>query len=577
MKVSDYIVSFFEQQGINIIFGYQGGMITHLVDSISRNPKMHFIQTYHEQSAAIAAEGYARETGRIGVAISTSGPGATNMLTGIANAWFDSIPVIYITGQVNTYEYKYDKPIRQLGFQETDIVSMVKGITKYANTILNKDEIRHELEKALHMVNTGRKGPVLLDIPMDISRAEIDVTALEGYAPEYVKRMQVDFTPILPLLTHSKRPLMIVGGGVITSNCQNKLAQFANNYQIPIVCSLMGKGALDETNNLFLGMLGSYGNRNANMTVANADLIIVLGSRLDTRQTGARIEGFLGKDVKIIHIDIDQNELEYHRLTEKLNFNANLPLFFDWVLQQQNPNIDRRNWLQYTCQLKEKYSQSQEIERFVENKSPYHFLQQINKHALPTDVYCVDIGQNQMWAAQTLQIKDQQLFFTSGGLAPMGYSLPAAVGVAFGNMNKHIWAICGDGGFHMAIQSLLLISQYNLNVKVVVMNNEALGMITQFQELYFNNVMAGSTKSGGYLVPSLNDIAKAYNLPYYCIDESDIDNEKLLTTVFNSTNCIIEYRTNGLTKVSPKLEYDKPISHPSPQLSDEEYNQNRLK
>lgn len=574
MKASDYIVSYLEKRGVDTIFGYQGGMITHLVDSIARNSKMRFVQTYHEQTAALAAEGYARETGKIGVAISTSGPGATNMLTGIANAWFDSIPVIYITGQVNTYEYKFDKPIRQLGFQETDIVTMVQGITKYATMITDANEISYTLEKAYYLANNGRKGPVLIDLPMDISRAEINLALQREYTPPQIATRAVDFSPIIDILAESRRPLIIAGGGVVSSGCQTDLALFARQHRIPTICSLMGKGAMDETDELFLGMLGSYGNRNANMTVANADLLIVLGSRLDTRQTGARIEGFLSKGAKIVHIDIDNDELEQHRLSDKLNFNADLPLFFRWLSGQQVPTPDRAEWLRYTTRLKEKYSQTNEVERFVANKSPYHFLQQIDQYAMPTDVFCVDIGQNQMWAAQTLQIKPLQQFFTSGGLAPMGYCLPAAIGAAFGNPDKNIWALCGDGGFHIAIQSLMLISQYDLNIKTVVFNNESLGMITQFQELYFDNLMAGTTAEGGYLVPSISDLAKAYNLPYYCLHVDDLTNESLLLEVFGQRNVVIEYRTNGLTKVSPKLEFDKHISRPSPQLTEEENIQN---
>lgn len=576
MKASDYIVSFFERLGINILFGYQGGMITHIVDSVTRNPNVKFIQVYHEQTAAIAAEGYARETGKTGVAISTSGPGATNMITGIADAWFDSIPVIYITGQVNTYEYKFDKPIRQLGFQETNIVEMVKGITKYATMIDNPDSLPFELAKAYAIANSGRKGPVLLDIPMDISRTEIDPATQKIYTSQPESIFPVDFTPIAQMLSQSSRPMIIAGGGVISSNSRELLKEFAAKHKIPVVCSLMGKGAMDEYRPEFVGMIGSYGNRSANMAVANADLLLVLGSRLDTRQTGAKIEGFLAEGAKIIHIDIDNNELLHHRLINKVNFNADVSDFLQWAIEQTITMDENPVWQKYIAEIKVRYSQNCEVERFVDNKSPYHFFQKINLYAGEFDIFCADIGQNQMWAAQTLKIKSGQQFFTSGGLAPMGYSMPAAIGAAFGNPNKDIWAFCGDGGFHIALQSLMLISQYNLRVKVVVLNNESLGMITQFQELYFNNVMAGTTAQGGYIVPSIKDLAKAYSLKYFRLESFDIENQKLMQDIISNRNCIIEYMTNGLTKVSPKLEFDKPISRQSPQLGEKEFMENML-
>lgn len=566
MKLSDYIVSYFESQGIHVIFGYIGGMITHLVDSIDRNKHVQFVQTYHEQTAAIAAEGYAIESGKFGVAISTSGPGATNMMTGIADAYFGSVPVIYITGQVNSYEYKYDKPIRQQGFQETDVVSIVAPITKYAKLVDHAMDIRMELEKATYFATSGRKGPVLLDIPMDIQRAEIDPHSLEGYTPEPEPVYTFDKETITQLLTAAKHPMLLLGAGCIGENEQKEISKFIERTNVPVVTSLMGRGAINESYPNYIGMIGAYGNRCANMSLAETDLLLVLGSRLDTRQTGAKIESFLEKG-KIIHVDIDNNELTYHRLTNRVNVHCDVYTFMQSLhaIPFTNTYIAWNEQLQV---LKNTYSQAEEVRRFVDNKVPYQYIEMLNSYTSGDDVITADIGQNQMWAAQAIQLKEGQRFVTSGGLAPMGFSLPVAIGIAFANPQKTIYSINGDGGFHMALQSLLLIAQYKLQIKVILLNNSSLGMITQFQHLYFQDQMVGTTAQGGYLTPNIEGLAEAYGLSYYKITVDDLQNDSLLNKALASHNCVIECIIDGLTTVSPKLEFNRPIYQPSPQIDE---------
>lgn len=564
MKASDYIVSFFEQQGIAHIFGYIGGMITHLVDSIDRNPKVQFIQTYHEQTAAIAAEGYALESGKFGVAICTSGPGVTNIMTGIADAYFGNIPTIFISGQVNTFEYKYDKPIRQQGFQEMEVVNVVKPITKYTVLLDKAEDIRYELEKAVYIATTGRKGPVVIDLPMNISRAEINPEEMRSFSPDVEPEYSFDLDEIVSLLQSAKRPMLLLGGGSI--GAEKEITEFLSQSNVPVVTSLMGRGATDETYEHYVGMVGSYGNRCANMTISKSDLLIALGSRLDTRQTGAMYQEFI-KNGKIIHVDIDQYELECHRLDNRVKCNTSVIDFLHKLNAAKVKYADYTKWNDWVVHVKSLYSQDEEVNRFVENKSPYRFLQQLNDVTKENDIITVDVGQNEMWGAQTVKLKKGQKFICSGGLAPMGFSMPVAIGMAFANPSKRIYCINGDGGFHMAVQSLLVISQYNLNIKVVVMNNESLGMITQFQHLYFNDNMAATTAKGGYLVPSIEAIANSVGFPYYQMNEYSIDKETLSKEGF----ALIDYHIYGLTTVSPKLEYNKPIDKPLPLLSDEEY------
>ena len=570
MKASDYIISFFEQNGVKYIFGYIGGMITHLVDSIYTNHNVNFIQTYHEQTAAIAAEGYAICSNNIGVAISTSGPGATNMITGIADAYFDSIPVIYITGQVNTYEYKYDKPIRQQGFQETDIIDIVKPITKYAKLIDNPNDLRYELEKALYIAVSGRKGPVLLDIPMDIQRAEVNPLTMVAFQTESSIKYDIDISKYKDLIEKSKRPMLLVGGGCKNIEVKQQIENFIRKYPLPVITSLMGKGCIDENNDYYLGIVGSYGNRCANMCVSNADFLLVLGSRLDTRQTGAKYKSFL-PDSTIIHVDIDNEELEHHRICTQIKVNCDVLSFMDRL---NSYNIDYNvssDWLSYVQKMKSEYSQENEVERFVENKIPYTFMQYLNSIMRNDDIVCTDVGQNQVWAAQIIRLSKNQTYLTSGGLAPMGYSMPSAIGCSFAEPEKVVYSITGDGGFHMSLQSLPLISQYKLPIKVAVFNNRALGMITQFQHLYFEDRLAGTVSEGGYYSPDIENLAKAYKIKYFRITKDNILDDNLKSEISRTKTCVLEFVIDGITTVSPKLEYNKPISKPTPQLPDDEF------
>ena len=497
MKASDYIVSFIQQHGVNVVYGYIGGMITHLVDSIARTQGMQFVQAYHEQSAAFAAEGYSIENGNLGVAISTSGPGATNMITGIADAWFGSIPVLYISGQVNSYEYKYDKPIRQQGFQETDIVSIVKPITKYAALVDDAKNLRYELEKAVYMAQSGRRGPVLLDICMDVQRTDINPNELRSFIPEEVTcERNYDISEIANKLSAAKRPMFLFGAGAQSEKSKVLVSKILGKTQIPAVCSLMGLGVVNADYEYYLGLLGSYGNRCANKSMKDVDLLIAVGSRLDTRQTGARFDSFVEHGT-IIHVDIDNNELTSHRLNNRMMVCESAENFLEALLANLREMPDYTAWQEEVKALKTKYSQETEVDGYVNNKSPYRLMETINEYSKSCDVFVADIGHNQMIAAQTLKVDGNKKFVTSGGLAPMGFSLPISVGIAMSNPEKRVISINGDGGFHMASQSLMLISQYNLPVIAFIVNNESLGMITQFQTLYFNGRMNATTNGGG--------------------------------------------------------------------------------
>src|SRR3990170_2147926 len=316
MKLSDYVIDFLVKQDVHHIFEFIGGAITHLIDSTYGRDDIHCVSVHHEQAGAFAAEAYARMNGKLGVAMATSGPGALNLITGIGSCYFDSVPCLFITGQVNTYEYKFDRPVRQIGFQETDIVSVVKPLTKYAELIVDPEKIRFHLEKAVYLAQQGRPGPVLLDIPMNIQRSQIEPEKLVSFldSDEYRslhKSTVCDDKKIQSVIEHitkAQRPVILAGGGVRTAGATEAFSRLVEITGIPVVTSLMGLDVMPHDHPAFFGMIGAYGNRYSNLALANSDLLLILGSRLDSRQTGTRQDTF-ARAAKKIHVDIDPHEL----------------------------------------------------------------------------------------------------------------------------------------------------------------------------------------------------------------------------------------------------------------------------
>ncbi|MCT7572650.1 thiamine pyrophosphate-binding protein [Aliarcobacter butzleri] len=569
IKISDYLIEFLLEKKIDKVFGYIGGAVAHIYHSIDKYDNMEIINCIHEQGAGFAAEGYARITGKSGVAFATSGPGATNLITPIGSCFFDSVPTIFITGQVNTYEYKYDKDVRQIGFQETDIVSIIKPIVKYAVMVDKIENIRYELEKAYYLSQEGRKGPVLVDIPMNIQRTEVDINSLKSFfdSSEYLgfetnKKEKDNLEKTINLLNKSNRPIVLIGGGVRLSNASEELLSYVEKYNIPVVYSLMGKDGISEDYKYNFGLIGSYGNRYGNLALANSDLIIVLGSRLDTRQTGTSLDTF-AREAKIIQVDIDKNELG-SKIKIDVEINSDIKNFIN-ILNQYEIQIDTKDWLEKLEEYKNKFSSTVGIDKNL--KMPNHVISIISNYLTNEDV-CVDVGQHQMWTAQSLITKESQRVLFSGGMGAMGFALPSAIGACIGS-NKRTVVIAGDGGIQMNIQELEVIKRRELPIKIFVLNNKNLGMVRQFQELYFDKRYSGTIDD--YSVPNLVDISKAYGIKSRkIVDITNIKSE--LENIFsnNEPELINIELPVQMTTVEPKLIVNKPIEDMHPFISKEE-------
>jgi acetolactate synthase-1/2/3 large subunit len=575
MKLSDYVVEFISRQGVNHVFELIGGAITHLIDSIHHRTDMECVSVHHEQTGAFAAEAYARINGRLGVAMATSGPGALNMVTGIGSCWFDSVPCLFITGQVNTYEYKFDRPIRQIGFQETDIVSVVTSITKYAELITEPESIRYHLEKAVWLAQNGRPGPVLLDIPMNIQRSEIDPDKLQGFWDSAEEDSRTDI-PLLDLesvksvaalLQKAQRPVILVGGGVRTARGAKELQALVEQTGIPVVSTLMGLDALSHDNPSFFGMIGSYGNRYSNMTLANCDTLLILGARLDSRQTGTKPDTFARAATKI-HVDIDPNELNAKVIVEHA-LNADVKEFLVALNQELDVVIksDYASWYEVINGYRTKYP-TRAIALESSGIDPNRFMELLAEKCAIGDVICLDVGQNQMWAAQSFRLKKAQRMIISGGLGAMGFSLPAALGAAKALPGQRIVSLSGDGGIQINIQDLEVIVSHQLPVKVLVFNNNCLGMVRQFQDMYFGGRRQSTVL--GYGCPDLVKVAAAYGLPVFTISSFDRA-ESILGEAFAIDGpAYIEIKLEQNTAVNPKLVVNRPIEDMSPHLDRKE-------
>jgi acetolactate synthase-1/2/3 large subunit len=569
MKVSNIIAKFLYKNNVTHVFELSGGMITNLLDAISIEKKIEIITMHHEQGAAFAVDGFARSKNNgISVAFATSGPGATNLLTGIGSCFFDSVPAIFITGQVNQKEQKGDRKIRQLGFQETDIVSMAQPISKACFQIKSADEVIDILSKSFEIAISGRPGPVLIDIPMNIQSQDLnilneDIKEVIIATNSNTELKEEFWKEFYKEINCAKKPLILSGRGIIVSNSVEKLIDFSRKTDIPIVYSLLGKIHNYEEEELNVGMIGTYGNRWANISIGESDLLIVLGSRLDIRQTGADIDSFMSNK-KIYHIDIDENEIN-NRLSNCISIVDNASNFLERAIKNipSDKSFNNQEWKNYITILKNKWSDVTELQNII-GINPNKFIEKLSKHVDSKNVgiYTADVGSHQMWVAQSLRLKTFQRFITSGGMGAMGYSLPAAIGAYFAS-KKVVVSISGDGGFQLNIQELQTIKRLNIPIKIIILNNQSLGMIRQFQDSYFDSRYQSTV--WGYNAPNFEEISLAYGIKSFSI-ENEEEIEKGLSKMFEFLEepFLLQVKIDLKTNVYPKIAFGRPISEMEP-------------
>lgn len=559
MKVATYIAKFLKSKQIDTVFELQGGMITKIIDELHNQGGIKIVSVHHEQAAAMAADAYARVKNTPGVALATSGPGATNLITGIGNCFFDSVPAIFITGQVNLNEQKADRPIRQLGFQETDIVSIIKPITKAAYSVKRAADIPNIFEQAYNISLQGRPGPVLIDIPMDIQNGECDesIEFIDSNI-EYSDNKEIEdfISKLQQELKNSKKPLLLLGRGVRVANLVSEIRHFIEKLNIPVVMSLNGIDSIPYDNKNRIGFIGSYGNRWANYALGVSDLLLVLGSRLDLRQTGADIPTFT-KGKKIFHVDIDKGELN-NRIESFAVLNSDLKIFLQQISKNKFEPLSNPEWLEEINQKKNKKNDIMELNS-IKGINPNIFIHKLSSKSKLAKAFTTDVGNNQMWAAQSIEINAEQLFLSSSGMGAMGYSLPAAIGSCFAFGIKPIVSISGDGGFQINIQELQTIVRNNLPIKIVIMNNHSLGMIRQFQDSYFNSCYQSTV--WGYNSPDFSKIAEAYGIESFSIDKNE-DIEKGLDMLWKNPNSpfLLNVSIDIHTNVYPKMLFGKPLT-----------------
>lgn len=532
------------RNGAKFIFGYPGGAILPIYDELYRWEKQNLIRhilARHEQGAIHAADGYARATGKVGVCFATSGPGATNLVTGIATAQMDSIPLVIITGQVGRAFIGTD------AFQETDIFGITLPIVKHSYVVRNPKDMAKTVAEAFYLAQNGRPGPVLIDVPKDVGLEEFneyvpvrqkDIVRSKGYRFKF-KTNRIQIQLVLEMIREATQPLLYVGGGAITANAQNELYELAELFQIPVTTTLMGKGCFRETHPLALGMLGMHGTAYANFAVSECDLLIAVGARFDDRVTG-KLDDF-ACHAQVIHIDIDPAEISKNRIPE-LAIIGDVKIILKEILKEQayTPKVDieqTSTWRKRILKWKQNYPLLIPDSIKLSPQEVINSISEVAKNAF----FTTDVGQHQMWSAQFIECSPRH-WASSAGLGTMGYGLPAAIGIQIAYPDKPVICITGDASFQMNIQELGTIAQYKLPIKIIIINNKWQGMVRQWQQSFYGERYSHSDMSSG--APNFSKLANAYNIPSIRIENIFSFYQNIEKIIHVTTPMIIDVHVN---------------------------------
>lgn len=589
-KVSDIVAEFLatNAQVANDVFLVSGGGNMHLIDSVGRHEKLRYICNHHEQACAIAAEGYARVTNKIGVALVTTGPGGTNAITGVYGAWVDSIPTLTISGQVKfetTIASQPELKLRQLGDQEINIVDLVKPITKYAVMVTDKNDILYHLEKAVYEARNGRPGPVWIDIPLDIQGTKVDPNELKHFSPPKVPEYDLHIDEVITLLKQAKRPVIIVGNGVRLASSVSTFHSLVDQLNIPVVTAISGVDLIESSHHLFFGRPGILGERAANFIVQNADLLLILGSRLNLRIISFNWEYFAREATKIM-VDIDPNELSKKTIKPNLPILADLKPFIETLLKRIKythiPKYDE--WLQYCKRIKKHYpifDKHNLQDHFV---SSYYFPILLSKYLPIPSTIVTGNGIAYTSTYQAYPIRKGDRLFANVGCAAMGYDLPAAIGACVA-YKKEVICITGDGSIQMNLQEMQTIIHNQLPIKIFMYNNNGYLSIRITQKNYFSGHFVGESAQSGISLPDMKKVAKVYGFKVYTIANNKEAEEKLPKILREKGPVFCEVLLDSNEEIGPKVaSYKKPdgtiVSKPledlSPFLPREEFLSNMI-
>jgi acetolactate synthase-1/2/3 large subunit len=584
MKLSDVIAAFLAEQGIAHVFVISGGASLHLIHSIAETRGTSYVCPQHEQAGAMSADGYARVTGGMGCAVATSGPGATNLITGICSSYYDSVPVLYLTGQVATFRSKGDTGVRQIGFQETDTVEMCRTVTKYAVLVTDPYRILYELQKAVAIARSGRPGPVLVDVPDDLQRMDIDPAKLALYPA-----MEIPPVPAIPVETieacisalhEAERPVIVYGWGVHLAGAEDEARALARALQVPVAMTWAALDLLPATDSLAIGGFGTHGVRHANFAVQNADLILAIGSRLDTKATGTPPTTF-ARGAKLIMCDIDPTEIgKFVRLGVHLHLGiaADAKVLLRALLQRAAN--DRwptpTSWLSRIEDWKRRYPVCLPGYAQEEKVNPYWMVQKLSEALGENEIIFSDTGCALAWMMQGYAFKAGQRFYHAFNNTPMGYGLPGAIGAAFARPGKRIICIGGDGSLQMNIQELATVIHHRLPIKVILLNNHGHSMVQQTQEMWLGGNYYATSVEGGLASPDFVAVARAYGFPAASVELNAELPAKLAEMLASDGPYFLNIEVDRKQRVSPQVKYGRPNEDADPLLERKEFLANMI-
>ncbi len=596
MKLSDYVTSFLVEQGVGYVFLLPGGGNMHLVDSVGRQERLEFVACLHEQTAAISADAYAQYSGNLGVALVTTGPGGTNAITGVAGSWAESVPVLILSGQVKTSDLKTGPQMRMRGFQEVDIVSMVRPITKYAAIVLDANEIRYHLEKAAFLARSGRKGPVWVDVPLDIQAASIEPHKLRGFDPSELalepETAQPDIQKAakntLKLLSRSFRPVILAGCGIRLSHSARIFVELADALGVPVLTTWKACDLLPEDHALYFGRPGTVGQRGANFILQNSDLLLTLGARLDFGQIGYGTDTFARAAKKII-VDIDQAELSKFTFPIEISLQADAGLFINELSSElsEHRKSNWGPWLDQCRTWKNRYPVVlPEYRAKASGVSTYVLVDVLSGMMAPDDLFvpgssgsCSDISM------QALRVKAGQRVLNSPGLGAMGFGIPQTIGACLASGRRRTICLNGDGGFQLNIQDLQTVQRLNLPIKYFYLNNGGYASIRATQRNYFKGRYVASDPGSGLTLPEISRVAEAYSIPWNRISRVDELEQKAREALSRSGPFLCEVMVDPDEQVAPKASSilhpdgrmtSKPLEDLSPLLNRKEFIDNMI-